>query len=977
MSTSSLSPLSKKLLRGAGLTIVALALLYLGAAFALSRFLDPEALAAWIEPRMERAFNRDVEVSRAEIGFLPVGLELKEVSLADPTGLAPHLATVESIDLRVELLPLIRREVRISRLTIQGPRGNLVLGEDGRSNYGDFSAQTPEGEFTAQAPTDDISTPGQEADTSSQTPEEANQEGRGAFALNLRSIRVVDGELTFTRRGEEAVSAALGNVRMRAAARQDSQGAWILVGSWEGDLTAHREEATPLLDEAPIGLRFDVASAPDFSGLEVRTSDLRLGTMALEVSGTIDALKEPVRAVNLDLSGEAIPLADLLAFLPEARRSRIPGEFEGIMAVNLRAEGEAGPGQMPSVTGRIELGAGRLTQAGTRLAEDLTAELLLLPDRSIQVQAQAEIADGPFSVDGTVSLQEGLRLDVEATPDLASIVALLPLSDGATLPDSGPLPDGVTLSGQLPTQLRITGPLGDFRGLRFRGNVQARSVQGTHPSLGVPFLIPEGEVSLDGVRILLQDFPVHLGDDSLRVSGEVPDLFAFLDPEETPQFRGSVRGPRIDLRRLSSNQAPDSALTYGKVAFAKIGGRSVGGRAFQDAAREMGLTRPASLPLAGGLSVALDTVVDRQGRMEEVTARLDFGPSFVRVTEAGFKRYGGEVLTTANLSFSADEAAPFSFRLQVRSLDAGRFLSQTTSLGRFVRGTLSMELDVVGTLDGLLLPDRPGLVGSGSFALTGGGLATAPITQGLADFLGLENLREPAIRDWGTSFVLDDGRVRLADATMDGAPGSPRVGGSVGLDGGLDLQSVFNLPSERLNTTALNRLGIAGEIAANLAQRPEVIQAVLRIGGSVFDPSIQADPAATASTLGAAIREEVGREAQERIDAQRAEAERILQEQQAEAQRRIAEQREQLQNRATGLLRGLIRRPDTVRPDTTQPDTVRPDTTRPETVRPDTTRPDTVRPDTTRPDTVRPDTIRPDTTRLDTVAPSDPTGTSR
>jgi hypothetical protein len=290
-------------------------------------------------------------------------------------------------------------------------------------------------------------------------------------------------------------------------------------------------------------------------------------------------------------------------------------------------------------------------------------------------------------------------------------------------------------------------------------------------------------------------------------------------------------------------------------------------------------------------------------------------------------------------------------------------------MGRFARGTITVDLDLIGTLDGLLLPDRPGLLGSGSFTLSGGGLATAPVTEAVATFLGVENLREPAIRDWGTAFVLEDGQIRLADATVEGAPGSPRVGGSVGLDGGLDLQSVFNLPSERLSPAALDRLGVAGEIAARLAQRPEVVQAVLRIGGSVFDPAIQADPRATAATLGAAIQEEVTREAQEQIDAQQAEAERVLQEQQAEAQRRIAEQREQLRNRATGFLRNLVQGPDTTRADTTRPDTVLPDSLRPDTTRPDTVLPDSLRPDTTRPDTVPPDSLRPDTTRPDTVRP--------
>jgi hypothetical protein len=279
-------------------------------------------------------------------------------------------------------------------------------------------------------------------------------------------------------------------------------------------------------------------------------------------------------------------------------------------------------------------------------------------------------------------------------------------------------------------------------------------------------------------------------------------------------------------------------------------------------------------------------------------------------------------------------------------------------------------LDLVGTLDGFLLPDRPALVGSGRFSLTDGGLTAAPLTRGLSDFLALPALREPTIRDWQTSFLLEDGTVLLADATLNGAPGEPRVGGGIGLNGELDLESIFNLPGDRLEEAALERLGVAGEIAANVARRPDVVQAILRIGGSVLDPAIQADPAATVRALSQAVEEEVSAEVEARIEEQRAEAERVLQEQQAEAQRRIDEQKERLRDRARGFLQGLGRRPDSVAPDTVRPDTTQPDTVRPDSVHPDTIRPETPQPDTVRGDTTRPDTLRPDTLQLDSAIPA-------
>ena len=592
----------------------------------------------------------------------------------------------------------------------------------------------------------------------------------------------------------------------------------------------------------------------------------------------------------LELRGEDLPLRDLLAVLPDSIRNRLPGEADGSLGVNLQVEGEAGPGTVPTVTGQVALTQGRLTLKGNPLADALTADFDLSPDRSVQTRVQATVLDGPLTVEGRVELGAGGGLDLalRATPDLGELESLIEL------------PEGVAAAGRVEADLQVRGPVGNMESLRFDGEIRPTGVQVTHPMLGVPLEVSQGEVRLEGIRAVFQELPISLGEDRLSFTGEIADLFAFADPEAAPQLTGSIRGARIDLRRLSARPLADSTLTYGKVAFAKVGGRPLGNRGFDEAARELGLIRPNSLPLAGSLELALDTVIDRQGRMENVRARVDFGPSFLRVSEVTFRRYGGEIRSAANLTLGPEEAAPFSFSLQVRDLDAASFLSQNTLLGRLVRGRITVELDLIGTLDGLLLPDRPALVGSGSFALTGGGLATTALTQGLADFLGLEPLREPSIQDWGTSFLLEDGRIRLAESTVRGAPGSPKVGGSVGLDGGLDLQSIFNVPTEGLNTSALERLGVAGEIAANVAQRPEVVQAILRIGGSVFNPAIQADPEPPPAPWGRPVEEEVRTEVQEQIDAQ-----------QAEAERRIEEQKQQLRSRATGFLRSLVQRPDT------------------------------------------------------------------
>jgi hypothetical protein len=941
---------------------LALVVLYFGISFVLSRFLDPQALAGWLEPRLEEALNRDVEVGRVEVGFMPLGVELHEITVADPTGLAPELARVRSLDLRVAVLPLIRRKVQVNRLAVDGLRANLRVSEDGLSNFGDLSTRTTGTGESAEAPQEETPPPiqdttGMEAGTDT-APSPTEQ--RQPFTLDLRGLRLLDGEIAYS---DEAstLQGRVRELRLRASARRDDSGGWLLVGSTGGSATLRQGGAAPVLEDVPLELSFDVAMDGEMEQLRVRTGDLRLDQLVLALTGEVNHLQDPVRVVSLDIRGSDLPFPHLLALLPDSLRNQIPVQAQGRVAARFRVEGEAGPHRLPIVTGRADLTQGEITLDGNGLAQRLTAGLELRADRSVHLQADGVVLDGPFSVEGLGAFQDGPRVDavLRVAPELARATDLMEL------------PDGVTTQGRLPSEVRIAGPLGHLSDLRFRGNVGFEQIQATHPSLAAPVAVPRGDMELNGIRAIFEDLPIELGDDRIFLSGEVVDLLAFLDADATPRFQGTIRGPRMDLPRLSARPRPDSTLTYGKVAFAKVGGRQIQGRSIQEAAEDLGLVRPDSLPLSGRLILTLDTVIDTQGRMEDLRARLEFGPDFLLVSDASFRRYGGEIRTNADLNLSGSREAPFSANLRVQGLDAGDFLSQTTPLGRFVRGTLDLEVDLVGTLDGLLLPEGPSLVGSATFSLTGGGLNSTPLTRSVAQFLGVETLREPSIRDWAGSLVLENGRIRLSESTLEGAPGSPEVGGTIGLDGGLDLRSVFDLPLERLNTSALEQMGFAGEILADVARRPDVVQAVLNIGGSVLDPSVEADPASAARTLGQAVEEEVRSQVQEEVEAQK-----------AEARRRIQEQKEELRNRATGFLRSLIRPPDTTTPppppdsgvavppaDTFPPDTLTPDTLTPDTVLPDTLRPDTVPPDTAPPDTLQPDTLPPDTLQPDTLQP--------
>ena len=856
---------------------------YLGLLFVLSRFLDPETLAARIEPRLETALAREVEIGSAKVGFFPLGIRLQDVSVADPTGLAPTLARIESVEFQVDLIPLLRREVRVRRLVIESPEANLRVAADGRSNFGDFSTE------------------------SSRRPQDEESGAAEPFALELRGIQLSGGRLSFVN-DEDSTTAAMNDLQLRATVQREAAGPWVFVGDSEGEISFGKVGEPPLANGFPMALSFDILAGPSFQDVEIRSGRLGIKPVALALDGNIEGLNNPVRLLSLSLRGDGIPLSNLLEALPEQIRSRFPGEADGAVDANLRIEGEVGSDTRPEISGTVRLTGASLRRNETRLARNLSADFSLTSGGQVRIKAEGEVMDGPFSLEGQGNLggEKEVDLQLKAYPDLALAESMIEL------------PEGVSAQGRLKADVRITGSARNPRSLRFWGEASPTQLRVTTPAMGVPITFPEGLITLQGNGASFRDLPLSLDRDHILATGEIRNLSSFGQAGRTVEARASIRGPRLDLLKLNPKAPPDPALSYGKVAFARLGGRQVAGRSVEDAARELRLLRPDSIPLAGELTLALDTVIDARGRMEDVRAVVEFGPDFLRVSEATFRRYGGHLHASMNLILGRNAQEPFSMSLSVTNLDAGAFLSATSPLGKVIRGRVSLNLNLVGSLDSLLLPHGSSLVGSGSFSLTEGGLSSILITESLATFLGLGEFREPDIRDWSTSFVLENGRVRLADARLAGAPGEPRVGGSIGLDGGLDLLSVFSLPSDRLSSFARENLGMAGELAGRVANRPEVVQAVIRIGGSILGPNLEADPGAAVETITRAVGTEI----------------------QSEAQRQIQEQTTQLQNRATGFLRGLTQRRESQSPPTAAraaPDSVRPDTIRPDSVPPDTT----------------------------------------
>ncbi|RFA33921.1 hypothetical protein CAL65_16365 [Alkalilimnicola ehrlichii] len=116
-----------------------LVVLLLGAMGAALLLIDPNDYRDDIEAIVERETGRELSIEGdLKLSFYPwLGLELGRTSLADdPAFDSPEpFAEIERVYLAVRVLPLLRRQIELDTLVLEGARVRLIVDENGRGNW--------------------------------------------------------------------------------------------------------------------------------------------------------------------------------------------------------------------------------------------------------------------------------------------------------------------------------------------------------------------------------------------------------------------------------------------------------------------------------------------------------------------------------------------------------------------------------------------------------------------------------------------------------------------------------------------------------------------------------------------------------------------------------------------------------------------------------------------------------------------------
>jgi len=300
----------KKLAKILGLVVLAVVVLGIGVLFFLTRMFDPNDYKEQIQQAARDKANVELTLG-GDIGwslFPWLGIELKQVGLAPVEHPEKLLAEVGSMGLGVEVLPLLRKQLRMSDVILDDIRLNLEVDENGVANW---STIGPQGE---------AQTPGEAAgQTRAEAEAEAQEHGR--LDVAVESVRITNARVEYVDR-RTAQQLVLEDVNLSTGALLENQPFDV---SFLGLL---------ITGQPAMRVRIDLNTVASF---DMDKELYRLDGFDLKLDASGDPFNG--RAVGMRLQGDSV--IDLQQQLAELKQLRLS-------LADLRATGELSASQLDS-----------------------------------------------------------------------------------------------------------------------------------------------------------------------------------------------------------------------------------------------------------------------------------------------------------------------------------------------------------------------------------------------------------------------------------------------------------------------------------------------------------------------------------------------------------------------------------------------------------------------------------------------------
>ena len=469
------------------------ALLIVGT-IAIKIFFPAEKVKSLILKELTTRLKREVSIDHVSLSVVK-GLELQHIRLSEsPTFAKGTFVTVDSLGVRVRLLPLLAKRVEVDSILLVSPKISVVRFADGKTfNFSDLLSTAP-----ATAPTTQVA----EADCQGLVPcafaagPESSPAPGPAVALQVSKIEIQNGEIRFSDHSPAHQNADIDalNLKVNNFTMTD-----FFSASWQAKV---RILGLAVVSQGSAKINLQTAV------IQLVNTVITLGESKIEASGQVSNYSSAVPKMDLKILLDAFTPASLgaLAALPPAL------SWVGAATGNLTLNGDL---QNLNMGGNLHLDTVQL-KYGSVFQKPSKTPFSFSFNGSVLKQSTALIRDWGLklsSLNATGNARvEGLAqklpaLSLHLTTNEFSVPELLELSPGS-------LPPGTKIQGPARVTADVTGtPASAHLVAKINGDNLVISSSNTFKKpAGMPLeLLFKGEAVQNGDRFNIESLNLNLG----------------------------------------------------------------------------------------------------------------------------------------------------------------------------------------------------------------------------------------------------------------------------------------------------------------------------------------------------------------------------------------------------------------------------------------------------------------------------------
>lgn len=533
----------------------------------------------------------------------------------------------------------------------------------------------------------------------------------------------------------------------------------------------------------------------------------------LNVSGRIDPSAKSMQ-VSVSLAGfDAVPFSPYF-------KDQLPGQLRSsLLDLNLTLAGDEE----------------RLKSEGSIDITNLNLQLEALPDAPLkngtlgfeyalqldQPTSSITVSRGRLVLNGVPVMITGKITDYASSPmldlilnlpnvGLSQIVAALPAGMSPALVELNP-------SGEISARLQVNGSTENPEALLKSGEIQLVEVQaevgGQRPSL-------TGLVTLKGKNVASKDLIVLFGENRALLDLQVKDY--------------TVRPMQISTALTSDRFHVDPLLQKTDAPNTEKPVTTDAGKKSQDN-EEIG---PLDLPIKLNGTARIGQVLYKNLIIEQLQARYRIENNILYLDEMKGNVAGGTFNETARVDLGK-KGLEYTGLLNIKGVQVNPLVTAFfPKAAETVFGGLDLKLDLSGKGTQSATIKRT-LTAQGDVLLQNGKVTGAGLVTELADFLDLDELRVLSFQETKGNFTVNNGRIKL-DSVLSSDKLQLAPKGSVGLDGGLDLDLGL-----RLSPPLVSKLGgRGGDLTTFLKDQEGWARVPLNLAGTVQKPRFSLDSSA-------------------------------------------------------------------------------------------------------------------------------------